>query len=382
MPPAPRAPRSPRAPRNQGPPRAPRGNSVSEWFAHRVYPTVASNPEALADQRANRCPMLSQATGTSTECVKAPASKGICTISSASSGVRHDWLVCPFRALDAGLLDTVARRLYGFPAHHPLLIIPAPTLDRPADRERVKTALANGVSVILYLQNKLGGEISIPSTERSPELSFDMTTVQLLNQDGALRLGKYGIFELQTVDFHGSYRAVSTDLKDALRLHGDDFHAALAKNQDWLSKQVESPNISNVFKRTFYQMVFKFQIGADETCAGCAIAIPLGVWQSWKKHLGNAPLTPGENGVQELRLNDMAPKTPAWIYVFEIDTASPQTPNPIRIVETIATDAEAIVHYALRVAPEAAVSGVGSADRVLASIRRRIIQWWPELREA
>lgn len=42
----------------------------------------------------------------------------------------------------------------------------------------------------------------------------------------------------------------------------------------WLSERVEGPNITNVFKRTFYQMMFKFQLGHHEQCAGCVLAVP------------------------------------------------------------------------------------------------------------
>ena len=52
------------------------------------------------------------------------------------------------------------------------------------------------------------------------------------------------------------------------------FHEALKANQGWLSEKVEGPNIANVFKRTFYQMMLKFQIGTQARCAGCALALP------------------------------------------------------------------------------------------------------------
>jgi hypothetical protein len=42
----------------------------------------------------------------------------------------------------------------------------------------------------------------------------------------------------------------------------------LPDNQRWLSEGVEGPNIANVFKRTFYQMMFTFQLGHHERCAG------------------------------------------------------------------------------------------------------------------
>src|SRR5256885_12467387 len=127
---------SPRKPRAPSKPPEQRGNYVSEWFGHRVYPVVAASPKALADQRTDRCPFLTRVTGESKECIKSPASKGICMISSASNGPRQDWLICPYRALDSELLDQVARRLYGLPSSSPLVIAPAPTMARAVDRKR------------------------------------------------------------------------------------------------------------------------------------------------------------------------------------------------------------------------------------------------------
>jgi hypothetical protein len=68
---------------------------------------------------------------------------------------------------------------------------------------------------------------------------------------------------------------------------------------------------------------------------------------------------------------------PAWIYVFDLDSTAETSPNPISIKQIIGTDAEAVAFHALKVAPEIAVAGAGSADRVLTSIRQRLRQWWP-----
>ena len=48
-------------------------------------------------------------------------------------------------------------------------------------------------------------------------------------------------------------------------------------------------------------------------------------------------------------------------------------------MRVIATDAESMAYFAFQVAPAAAVAGVGAADRVISSIRRRLLAWWPEL---
>jgi hypothetical protein len=36
-------------------------NSISEWFGHRIYPTVAVDALAIMDQREESCPFLSTA---------------------------------------------------------------------------------------------------------------------------------------------------------------------------------------------------------------------------------------------------------------------------------------------------------------------------------
>ncbi len=358
-----------------------RGNYVSEWFGHRVFPSVSDAETALSNQRSRRCPFLSTALGVDRQCIKPQGSLGICTISSVSNGPRQDWLVCPYRALDRNLTDGAIRRLFEVPSERSLLVVPAPALVDEPVRSRISAFLDGGAAVVLYLQDKLGGEVSIPPTERSPELAFDVTLVEILKSDNELAFGRYGILEIQTMDFHGSYRAVVGNLQDALRLHGDHFHAALTQNPQWLSERIEGPNIANVFKRTFYQIVLKFQIGADETCAGCVLALPSSVWDSWQRHLGRPELTPDPGGVSILRMPDgeSAALGSAWIYVFDIDSPSADSPNPIAVRRVIATDADSVSYYALKLAPSVAVSGVGSSDRVLGYIRRRVRQWWPEL---
>jgi hypothetical protein len=69
----------------------------------------------------------------------------------------------------------------------------------------------------------------------------------------------------------------------------------------------------------------------------------------------------------------------AWIYLFDIDSVGSSTPSPIQLNKVIATDADSMAHFALKVAPAFAVSGSGSSDRVLSTIRRRVGAWWPEL---
>lgn len=123
------------------------------------------------------------------------------------------------------------------------------------------------------------------------------------------------------------------------------------------------------------------EIGADPECGGCVLALPQSVWDSWQRHLSRPELKPQADGTFVLPEPDGGLPQPvsAWIYVFDIDVSATIVPNQIALRKVIATSAAAVGHYALKVAPEAAVSGSGSADRVLAAIRRRLASWWPEL---
>lgn len=318
--------------------------------------------------------------GDRTPCIKSAASSGICTISSKSNGPRQDWLVCPLRAFRPLLLDTSASLLFG--GSRPVHILPAPTLVKPQVRELVTSTLNAGGDCIVYLQNKLGGEISLSRTDRSPELSFDVTMVDLVLTDGLPTVKRFGILEIQTMDFHGSYRAAVKNLEDALRLHGDGFHATLQNNQQWLRDGIEGPNIANVFKRTFYQMMLKFRIGASDVCSGCILALPVSVWESWQRHLGRPDLNPDEAGVCTLRApgESAASERPKnWIVVFDIDPKAEDGPSALSVNKLIATSSQALSHYAFEVAPSAAIADGGPVSSIAAQIRIRLSQYWPEL---
>ncbi len=117
-----------------------------------------------------------------------------------------------------------------------------------------------------------------------------------------------------------------------------------------LVPDLEGPNISNVFKRTFYQMLFKFRLAGQGACAGAAwryrppfgtvgSAIwPLQFLPSCRRYVPASPRTSEAD-------------TKAWIYVFDIDTASKKVPTPIVISKIIATDADAVAHFAFKAAP-------------------------------
>ncbi len=76
------------------------------------------------------------------------------------------------------------------------MVVPAPTLAGRAVQRRMKLAIRAGETVAVYLQEKLGGEISIPRTDRSPEFSFDITLAHLRETKGEVRVERYGILEI------------------------------------------------------------------------------------------------------------------------------------------------------------------------------------------
>lgn len=357
------------------------GNFVSEWFGHRVYPTVVATRESTADQQAERCPFLTSATGENRQCIKAEAAKGVCTISSVSNGPRQDWLVCPYRALNDDLVSNSIRQLFALTAGTHPFVTPAVTLKRQEVRDDITVRLNAGQPVFIYFDKKTSGELSIPPTERSPEFSFDVTVVELTCKEGVPHIGRFGILEIQTMDFHGSYRDAVRNLREGLRMHPTRFGPTVQDNQWWLSEGVEGPNIANVFKRTFYQMMFKFQLGQHDRCAGCVLAIPQSVWDSWQRHLGAPELTAEADGTFSL-LAPGRPRPdpcPAWIYVFDPDARDDVTPSPIVVRRMIGTDAPSISHWALEVAPAAALSNIDAEAGLLAAMSRRLKQFWPEL---
>lgn len=374
------------------------GNYISEWFGYRTFPQVARAPEMIKVQSERQCPFLSASTGESRECIKSETSKGVCTISTVSAGKRDDWLVCPYRAVHTELLEAAARQLFKLEPSASIVVASAPSLEKQDVRLSIEEAFQNSTPAFVFFQDKLGGEISLPRTERSPELAFDITLVEITREGNRLTIGKYGILEVQTMDFHGTYRHAVQNLSDALRLHKDRFPAEVQGNRNWLSDHVEGPNLANVFKRTFYQMAFKFQMGLDKSCAGCVLAISESVWASWQRHLGKPELKSTDSGNfllrkprpesppaigPEVAANDKVQisqptgelASPAWIYVYEFDTTSDVAPNRLVITKRILTDAHSFTYYALDVAPAAAVAS--ASDVIRSSLIRRLSRLWP-----
>lgn len=174
-------------------------------------------------------------------CVKRDASKGVCTINSPSNGARQDWLVCPYRALNRDLIAGAIQRLFGLRSAVSPWVVPAITMTSADVRAEVVERVSAGEAVFVYFDAKLGGELSVPQTDRSPELSFDVTIIEVVAEDRLPRVGQVGILKIQTMDFHGSYRTAVRNLTEGLRMHGDRFGETLAGNQRWLSEGVAGP---------------------------------------------------------------------------------------------------------------------------------------------
>ncbi len=366
---------------------------ISEWFGHRVFPVVSASPNAARDRHECLCPFLSRALAEPTKCVKAPASQGVCTISATSNGLRQDWLVCPIRALDEALIAQMVRRLYGMSPDEPILLVPAPSLGDEARRATVLNTVTSSsdARVFVYFQDKLGGEVGLPKTPASPEFSFDTTIVELLADEtdlpheagmpeSGVRLGKYGVIEMQTTDTHGSYKHAVDALRSALDLHPDDFPAQLAANMEWAGRKIEGPNISNVFKRTFYQVAFKFQATKRETSVGCILTLPQPVWDSWQPFLGAPQIHQMDDGTWRL-LDDQTSEPSDWIYVFDVaESPGPSgTPAPIEVKLVIGTDAATLSKAALDIAPAKAVEHSGTTDVIIATLSRRLQRLLPTL---
>jgi hypothetical protein len=287
--------------------------------------------------------------------------------------------------MDDGLLHAMIRRLFDMKRDERLHVLPVTNLEDAQVRARL-VADVNDPSAprqFITFQQLFGGEIGLPRSPASPEFSFDATVVEVapgLTETGGatIRLGRYGVIEMQTTDTHGSYRYAVKALRDALDLHSSEFGVQLASHPDWPGRKVEGPNISNVFKRTFYQIMFKFQITRRESSAGCVLALPRPVWDSWQPFLGAPTLIDVGDGTH--RLGSSTADQPAcdpprnWIYVFDIAEAPPGDggSTPINIDLVIATDASTLSKLALDLAPAHAIGNSLDSDTVMLALRRRI----------
>lgn len=358
------------------------GNYVSEWFGQRIYPTVRIDAANLADDRAGNCPFLSDVQRRSTACVKSANSAGVCSVSSSSNGSRQDWLVCPYRVISSDIVSRGCQVIFGLAdAVAPL---PVSILAQPAELKRFTETVAARGSGYLFFQDKLGGEISVLGTPRSPELSFDVTLVEITaDGQGGFVAARFGILEIQTMDYHGTYKHAVSNLRDGLRLHPLTFPATLAANLErWAGDHVEGPNIANVFKRTFYQMLVKFKLAGDgSAAAGTVLALPRSVWDSWQPFLGAPELEDEAPGIKRLRRQGKQKPTAtplnAFICVFDLDASVSAPISPVRIEHFIRVSPEQLANHAFTEVPDTILHAIRSDESVLARIRVRLGQWWP-----
>jgi hypothetical protein len=161
------------------------------------------------------------------------------------------------------------------------------------------------------------------------------------------------------------------------------FHANLEQKVELCGTGVEGPNKANVFKRTIYQMILKIQMTQHEQCAGYTLVIPISVWDSWLRHLGRPHLERARGpdgmlltlvGPDELH-QQILESSRAWIFVFDIDRESTESPRPLKVIHKIVTSSAALVHYAFQTAADRAIAN-GVIDSYRKVLSTRIIDSW------
>lgn len=359
---------------------AQKGNYISEWLGQRIYPDVRLDVRKFPKIGYEICPFLSAVLRTATKCVKNENSLGVCTINAASNGPRQDWLACPYRVIDSGIVTDACEKI--FSSKPPARPFPASLLSNIAAKQVFQKTVRAAGHGHLFFQDKLGGEISILGSDRSPEMAFDITVVEILHAAGRYSVGRYGILEVQTMDFHGSYKKAVTNLRDALRLHNKKFADALRKDQAWAAEDIEGPNIANVFKRTFYQMMLKFELGGKGAAAGTVLAIPQAVWDSWQPFLGKPALERLADGTYEMKSTaqqNIAAQPNAHICVFDLDASKARPISPVTVKQFIRVSPDQLAHHAFDVVPKNMLTALQGQDSILASIKARLMPWWPEI---
>ncbi len=185
------------------------------------------------------------------------------------------------------------------------------------------------------------------------------------------------------MDFHGSYRAAVNNLRDALRLHKEAFPEALKANLSWAAEGVEGANIANVFKRTFYQILLKFQLSCKGAAAGTVLAIPQAVWDSWQPFLGAPELIADDDGTYLIKPIDGFPdsfeSSNAHICIFDLDASAEATISPLNVRAFVRVNAEELSHHAFKVVPTGMLESISESDSILVRIRERLAAYWPEV---
>jgi hypothetical protein len=363
------------------------GNFVAEWFGHRVWSVVDDSQIAWENQSSRICPFLTTATECPTPCIKRANGwaepYGVCTISSDSNGIRQDWIACPYRTLDQHftLLASAVKAAYDVPGASDVILLPLTVLHRSDQRRRIRNALRRDDRVFLFSSQKLGGEIALPETEASPGAAVDMSVIEVTETDKSGKPKNFGnhlFYEIQTADFHGSPLHAAALLRDVCPQSGArrGYYQKLKSLVEICGTGVEGPNKANVFKRTIYQMIFKIELTRAPQCTGFAIVLPVPVWDSWLRHLGQPQLaeTRDDPTYVELRAEgeiaaNVAQRERATVYVFDIDRESAETPNPLKIVRRVRISAASLSYHAFDLASRQAIH-----HGVVTSFRNSLIE--------
>lgn len=357
----------------------PKGNFISEWFGQRIFPEVRLDDNAISGTNWGICPFLSGIKRVRTKCIKNENAFGVCTINSVGIDARRDWLVCPYRVIDSELVKNGCETIFG--SSRSISPIPVSILNEKNGLALLEESLEKNRRAFVFFQDKLGGEISISATPASPEIAFDVTVVEITRAQGVLKVGRFGFIEIQTMDFHGSYKYAVSNLRDAHRLHKKGFPKALAQNTTWMSQGVEGPNIANVFKRTFYQTLLKFELSKEGAGAGTVLAVPQAVWDSWQPFLGrpNVEYVRGVESQIKGSDNKSYHGTNAWIFLFELDAKSAGSISPVKITAKIRVSATDLIEHAFVNVPKNMLQWARTNDALLQRIRSRIQKALPNL---
>lgn len=354
-----------------------KGHFVSEWFGQRIYPEVRLDVSAITGKNAGKCPFLSSILKTCTNCVKNENSTGVCTISGNSNGPRQDWLACPYRVIDSELVERSCSIIFGLTENRKPL--PVSILTHEGELEKFKLEVKDRGTGYLFFQDKLGGEISVIGTAKSPEMAFDITLVEVSFAGESFEVTRYGILEIQTMDFHGTYKHAVANLRDALRLHTKGFANALQANPEWAGKNVEGPNIANVFKRTFYQIMLKFKLSGQGAAAGTVLALPRSVWNSWQPFLAAPEIENESDGIKRFKISASKKEKPlnSFICLFDLDGHQNTPISPVQIHHFIRVSPDQLAHHAFTEVPNSMLTALASNDSVLSRIKTRLELWWP-----
>lgn len=354
------------------------GNFISEWFGQRIFPRIEADASSISIFESAKCPFLSEVLDAETKCIKREASLGVCTISTSSNGPRQDWLACPFRVISSEIVQRACEKIFGLTEVR--IPVPASVLRDERELRLFKQAVTRDEAGYFYFQDKLGGEISVLGTDSSPEIAFDVTIAEVKKHGGDYIISRFGILEIQTMDFHGSYKAAVNNLQHALRLHKRKLVSVLAENLEWAGEGIEGPNIANVFKRTFYQVLLKFELGGKSPCAGTVLAIPQSVWDSWQPFLGRPPITILTDGTKYVGAGKAIESWPnAHICIFNLRDDSRSAVSPVEIKEFLRVSPPKMASFAFSKVPKSMLKSLKKGPGILETIKSRVEPFWPEL---